>query len=256
VELNPVLASVLRVLAAGSSWLDTAPGQRRNADMAIRIRITDISTFDEVFGIVGQHVGPRTGSDKRTQDDKEWHVVRRFLKEALLANVFATPLTVWKEQPPMPDFGIEFGDAPKPAFIEITEATHPDDQREMTEFERSDKFAMLIGELGGRFAGGASEPGHAWASDIVDAIERKEGKPIYSMDAESRHLVIYPNSNASMLVFGEKDERRVFSILAHVIEPRRTEYAGIANGCAIHILGKHFVCFDLLGSGRLVARAT
>lgn len=234
--------------------LDTAPNQRRNGDMAIRIHVADISTFDEAFGSVGQRVGPRTGSDKRTQDDKEWWVARRFLRAALQLNAFAMPLTIWKEQPPLPDFGVEFGSALSQALIEITEATHPDDQREMAEFERSDKSAMLIGELGGRFSGGASEPGHAWTSDVIAAIERKAGKSIYSMDAERRHLVIYPNSNASVLIMSEEHERKVFSILTHAIDPRRTEYVGIAKGCAISVLGKHFLCFDLLGSRRLLAR--
>ncbi|UGY28166.1 hypothetical protein HU675_0016175 [Bradyrhizobium septentrionale] len=221
--------------------------------MAERVHVKDISTFDEAFGTVGMRVGARIGPDKRTQDDKEWYVVRRFLKEALQANLFVTPLVVWKEQPPMPDFGVEFGDAR--ALIEITEATHPDDQREMAEFERAGNSAMLLGEFGGRFSGGASEPGHAWASDIVDAIERKAGKSIYSMDAERRHLVIYPNSNASFLVAGEEDERRVFSILAHAIERRRPEFTSVANGCAIHVLETHLVCLDLLGNRQLLTRS-
>lgn len=224
--------------------------------MTIRIHVADISTFNEAFGWVGQRVGPRTGSEKRTQDDKEWWVARRFLEAALLANVFTMPLAVWKEQPPLPDFGIEIGKESRPAFIEITEATHPDDQREMTEYERSAKSAILIGELGGRFSGGVGEPGHAWAADIIDAVERKAGKSIYSMDAERRHLVIYPNSNASTLIMGEEHERKTFSILTQTMEPRRTKYASIANGCAISVLGKHFVCFDLLGANRLLARAS
>src|SRR5438046_1073403 len=136
--------------------------------MGIRIHVADISTFDEAFSTVGLRVGRRSGPDKRTQDDKEWYVVRRFLKAALLANVFTTPLAIWQEQPSMPDFGVEFGDALL-ALIEITEATHPDDQREMTERERAGK-STLIGAHGGRFSRGASEPGHAWAGDILSAI--------------------------------------------------------------------------------------
>ena len=210
----------------------------------------------KAFGTLGLHVGSRTDSDRRTQDGKEWWVVRRFLKAALLANVLPTPLAIWKEQPPMPDFGAEFGDAQSPAFIEITEATHPDDQREMTELlERSGKSAMLLGELGGRFSGGASEPEYVWASDIVDAMKRKAGKSIYSLDAYNRHLVINPNSNASILIADEEHERRAFTILAQTLEPRMTEYIGITSRCAIHVLGKHFVCIDLLGSTRLIARA-
>ena len=220
------------------------------------IHVADISTFEEAFGTVGERVGPRTGPDKRTQDDKEWYVVRRFLQEALLATIFATPLALCKTRPPRPDFRLELGDEQSPAFIEITEATQPQDQREMTEFERSGKSAMSQGALGGRFPRGAgSESAHAWASDIIDAIERKSGKAIYSMPGESRHLVIYPNSNASSLILDEAGERTAFSILQQAIDRRRTDYTGIANGCAIHVLGKHFVCFDLLGSIRLVARA-
>jgi hypothetical protein len=226
--------------------------------MSIRIHVTDISAFDEAFGAFGLRGGHRTGPDKRTQDDEEWYVVRRFLKAALLANVLATPLTIWQGQPPLPDFGVEFGDALNRALIEITEATHPDDQREETEFERSDKLAILHGELGGRFPDGASASAlvQAWASDILDAIERKAGKSIYSMVADNRHLVINPNSNASAQIDDEEDERSAFSILAQAIEPRRTESIGVTNKCAIHVLGNYFVCFDLLGSSRLVARAT
>jgi len=66
--------------------------------------------------------------------------------------------------------------------------------------------------------------------------------------------MINPNSNASVLIADEEDEHRAFSILAQAIEPHRTKYTGTTNGCAIHVLGKHFVCFDLLGGSQLVAR--
>jgi hypothetical protein len=107
--------------------------------------------------LAGLHVGSRVGASKRTQDQKEWFVARHVLKTGLRRRIFTTPLSIEKQAPPAPDFAMTVGD--KAAFIEITEATHPDDQREMTRFEQSGKKAMLIGDFGGRFAGGLSRPG-------------------------------------------------------------------------------------------------
>jgi hypothetical protein len=116
----------------------------------------------------------------------------------------------------------------------------------MTRLEVHDK-PVLLGELGGRFHGGGGEPGHLWASDIVEAIGRKESKSIFSAIALDRHLVIYPNSNASFLIFNDEDERRAFLILLDVIDSRRGELLKITNGCFVHVLGKEYVFFDVLG---------
>jgi len=220
-----------------------------------RVVIPEATAFCAAFGNLGSRVGPRTGTDKRTQDQKEWYVVRRFLKEAIKARVFHPPISIWKENPPHPDFGVEHGSARNRAFIEITEATHPDDQREMTELELSDKNVMLIGELGGRFSGGAGEPGHVWAADIIEAIERKRNKVIFSESDDSRHLVIYPNSNASFLIFGEEHERVTFSILQQALAPLIDDFRTIANSCLVHVLGKEFICLDVLNAFRLLKRA-
>src|ERR1019366_1010363 len=144
------------------------------------IQITTLARFCAAFGTLGLQVGSRTDVGKRTQYHTEWYVVRRFLKEGLLAGVFKPPLSVRKVSPPEPDFVLEGSDGKTMALVEITEATDPADQREMTEFERSKQPAMLLGGLGGRFAGGASQPGRVWASDVLDAVARKEAKTICS----------------------------------------------------------------------------
>jgi len=218
-----------------------------------RVEIPNSAALCVAFGELGLRVGSRTGEAKRTQDQKEWYVVRRFLREAMLANIIFPPIVISKANPPDPDFKIVHRRPPTAALIEITEATHPDDQREMTEFELSDKPAMLVGELGGRFSGGAGEPGHVWASDILEAIERKSQKSIFTMKGD-RHLVIYPNSNASFLIFDEEHERTAFGILREALSTKVAEYGRLANGCAVHVLGKNHVCFDLLGQSHLVRR--
>jgi hypothetical protein len=79
-----------------------------------------------------------------------------------------------------PDFVLmRPGTADVIALVEITEATIEADQREMTTFALSDKRMALPGHSGGRFPRGAGAPGLAWASDIIDAIKRKETKVIF-----------------------------------------------------------------------------
>src|SRR5450755_2804274 len=132
------------------------------------LKVPDIAGFCTAFGDLGLAVGPRTGPGRRTQDDEEWFVVRRFLKAASRAGMFVPPFSVQKRNPPDPDFALELGDG-SVAFLEITEATDPTDQREMTALERSKMPAMLLGDFGGRFSRGASQPGRTWASDVLDA---------------------------------------------------------------------------------------
>ncbi|MFL5071091.1 MAG: hypothetical protein ACJ8D9_16030, partial [Xanthobacteraceae bacterium] len=108
--------------------------------------------------------------------------------------------------------------------------------------------------LGGRFAGGASRPGRVWALDVLDAINRKAGKAICLPSDTNRHLIIYPNSNASFLLFDKEGERDAFRYLDDEITRRRDECVKAMNGCLVHILGKDHVCFDLLGRNQLVER--
>ncbi len=113
---------------------------------------------------------------------------------------------------------------------------------------------MLLGEFGGRFSDGASQPGRAWASDVTDAINRKRGKAIFVKSSIGRHLVIYPNSNASALLNDVEDEHEAFGILGELIEMDLDGYIQTANGCLVHVLGKALVGFDVLGKAHLARR--
>jgi len=219
-----------------------------------RIEIIQLSELDAAFGRLGGSVGPRIGADKRTQDAKEWFVLRRCMGTALATGVFDLPIKIAKAEPPEPDFAAIHGRTHKPALIEITEATHPDDQREMTEFARRGKNAILLGDFGGRFAGGASQPKFVWASEICDAVLRKQTKSICTRPAPDRHLVVYPNSNASQLIFDEEDEREAFAHLKEKIDQEHARYAEALNGCRVHILGSRLVCLDLARGCRLEPR--
>jgi hypothetical protein len=162
----------------------------------IAITISSSKVIDVAFGSIGLTVGSRIGVHKRTKDDMEWYVVRRFLRETISTGIFEFPIYVRKGCPPDPDFVVVGADAKEPiALIEITEATVKSDQKEMTEIELSGQ-PTLLGTFGGRFSEGAANPKWAWATDVIDAIERKRGKVIFARSSVVRHLITYPNSNA------------------------------------------------------------
>jgi hypothetical protein len=220
----------------------------------IAITISSSKEVDVTFGSIGLKVGSRTGPRRRTKDDMEWYVVRRFLGETISTGLFVPPISVRKGCPPDPDFVVVGADAKEPiALIEITEATDKADQKAMTEIELSGR-PTLLGTFGGRFSGGAANPKWAWAKDVIDAIERKRGKVIFSHSSAVRHLIIYPNSNASSLLFNEEDEREAISALCSAVTVEARPLAELADGCFVHILGKEYVCVDVLGRMSLVRR--
>ena len=208
--------------------------------------------LDSIGQAIGLPVGPRKG---RSKEKKEWYVLLNFLKSAIPAGMISLPISVRNGIPPdEPDFVTHRGDV-SVDWIEITEATDEADQKGMAAFENSGKSAALVGEFGGRFADGAARPGLIWASDVVNSIKRKSGKAIYRSVPVARHLLIYPNSNASSLLFGQDHEHDAVDDLRAEVMTYDGSLARLANGCAIHILGAYLICIDILGNMRLVTRA-
>lgn len=216
---------------------------------------------------IGLPVGERTG---RSKVKKEWYVALRFLK-GTIPFLFELPIMVRNGVPPNePDF-VMARDSSTIGLLEITEATVKADQKEMTAFEQPIHKAAMIGELGGRFGpdksnpncgegivnairrrGGASNPGQYWATDVVNAIRRKGGKAIFANSSAPRHLLIYPNSNASILLFDESDEREAINHLHAEIAEDRTTLSLTANGCLVHVIGKYLILFDVFGEWRVL----
>ncbi|SRR6266851_1982519 len=216
------------------------------------VEIRCLEDLDRAVASVGLPVGPRTGPHKRTKDKKEWFVFLRFLKATIPAGTLELPIVVRNGHPPdEPDFVATRGKSTI-ALFEITEATIETDQEEMTAFERSGKDMMMLGDFGGRFAGGGGWPGGVWAMDIVAAIMRKRGKVIFRDAIAARHLLVYPNSNAAHLLFDENDERKAVDDLRAEIKAAN-ELPCMVNGCLVHVVGKHLVCFDALGEMKILA---
>jgi len=213
------------------------------------VEIRRLEDLDCAAQKVGLPVGKRTG---RSKEKKEWYVLLGFLKATIPFKMVELPIMVRSGTPPdEPDFVMARGGSTV-GLIEITEATVEADQKEMTSSERSTKKGAMVGEFGGRFAGGASRPGLAWATDIVGAIRRKSGKAIFQDSSAARHLLVYPNSNASILLFDEDDEREAVDALRAEIAKDTTTLSHTVNGCLVHVLGKYLLCFDALGEMRVL----
>jgi hypothetical protein len=83
--------------------------------------------------------------------------------------------------------------------------------------------------------------------DIVAAIERKTTKVVCRASHFARHLLIYPNSNASFWMgMDEREERRAFGNLRMLLALRQEQRPITVNGCSVHVVGRHFVAFDVL----------
>jgi hypothetical protein len=214
--------------------------------------VRTLADLDRIGEAVGLPVGPRKG---RVKAKKEWYVLLRFLREAIPPGMFDLPIAIRSGIPPdEPDFIIARGDTTV-GLLEITEATHKADQKGMTAFEFSGRTTALVGEFGGRFADGACRPGLVWAADIVESIKRKGGKVIYRASPAFRHLIIYPNSNASFLLFDEGDEREAVDDLRAELAKHVGSLESLVNGCAVHVVGGYLICLDALGERKLLIRS-
>jgi hypothetical protein len=207
-----------------------------------------IATFDDLRR-VRQEVGLLPlpdGLSQVTKVQREHYVLLAFLLEASLAsNLIPRPIKLRQGNPPNePDFVAECGSTL--TWFEITEATDPADKRE--DAEQSERETLRLGNLGGRLADGTVDPVPLWIGDIVTAIERKSTKVVCRASHVARHLLIYPNSNASFWMgMDEREERRAFGKLRMSLVLRQEQRPITVNGCSVHVIGRHFVAFDALG---------
>ena len=181
--------------------------------------------------MLGRKVGPRKGSDSRTQEQKEWWCLRRHIFTLCAADQIKFPVSITKGE--RPDFRCKFGT--RAVGIEVTEATHPSDQRELTRIDMQDGVA-LQGTLGGRFpdGGGGDAPVRAWQDDVLKAVFSKVKKVLTWPDTLPEYvLLLYTNSNAGRLI---NDWPGVFSTLDLINDRLWTEQLLMAKVSAAAVI--------------------
>jgi len=166
--------------------------------MAITIRSK--KTFDTDFPKV--IVGPRSGTGRRTQDAKELWALRRALRCALKKRLVRAPFSVLRVPASQPFATTDFVliNPTSTVFVEITEATSPLDQREMSITDQ-DAQATMLGTHGGRGARGfvGDEPERLVAEDIETAVRRKRER-YPSKLRRNTILAVYVNSNPNVVI--------------------------------------------------------
>ncbi len=165
----------------------------------MKIEAPSKADLQQCFGDLGTNVGPRTGSAARTKEQKELWCLRRYIFTLAAADRIDFPVVIEKSE--SPDFRCAFGS--RTLGIEVTEATDPRDQREMTIIEQED-VPTLRGSHGGRFPRGASgnAPEREWEADVLRAVASKAQKiRSWSHTLQAYSLLLYTNSNAGSLIF-------------------------------------------------------
>ena len=176
-----------------------------------RLRIDHADNLGDAFGDVGTKVGSRVGTRPRTHALKEWWCMRRYIFTLAGAQLVQFPISIQKSE--RPDFRCEFGT--RRMGVEITEATHWRDQRELTMIYKQDAV-ILQGTFGGRFPNGTGGNGavRAWLADLLRGTRAKSravrgfpnALPEYS-------LLLYSNSNAARSI---REWRGAFAALEEV----------------------------------------
>lgn len=136
--------------------------------------------------------------------EEEIFVLRRYLFTKANNGFINYPLSLKSNE--SPDFLCE--EAGEKYGIEITEATHTRDQKEMTRLANNPN-AQLQGSEGGRFENGAGGEGpeRALIADVLRAIRRKTSKvPNFQITSEGHptKLLLYASSNATNLIYDDE----------------------------------------------------
>lgn len=173
--------------------------------------------------------------------EEEIYLLRRFLFTLANSDKLVYPLEINNSE--SPDFLCKERD--QRYGIEVTEATHPSDQREMTEFDRN-RQPMLLGTYGGRFQGGAdgNDPERFLTDDVIDAIKRKAQKIRCKKyrNLSRINLLIYANSNAERLIF---EEREAITLVHSELEERLPSLTQGTNISQISLILGSKLGFDL-----------
>ena len=104
------------------------------------------ATFSDDLGSLGIWVGPRAGTARRTQGQKEDYVLRRLLIAWKRRGSLRLPLTVHASDQAAPDFLLQ--DAGGCRGLEVTEAGAEAHQRRMTGMAREERETWLVSEDG------------------------------------------------------------------------------------------------------------
>ncbi len=198
-------------------------------------RFESIDSFSDTLGLIGSWVGPRIGTDKRNQEQREQFCLRRYLvglKRKAKINFPVTVTHVSNENGP--DFAI-FEDDAEGYGLEVCEAGTEMWQAAMTEQDRNGEV-ILENEDSGNYP-------HALSTEIFKQIEKKinKGKNGRYRIFGQCDLLVYDNTGFIPLFPND-----ILDITNHLRKP--TDFDLVFRRA--HILIGETLCFDVFGNHR------
>lgn len=140
------------------------------------------------FGNLGMKLGRRSGPGARTDEERQWWCLRRYLFTLRAVAEPEYPIFVLKGE--RPDFRCSFGS--RRLGIEIAEAS-PHDQRKRRDFQRTGATAFL-----GTFrARTAAE--RLWKADVLRTVRAKALKIAHYEPLPTYTILLYSKSHAAQL---------------------------------------------------------
>jgi hypothetical protein len=198
-----------------------------------------------LFQVLGVQVGPRHGPNRRTNEQKEWYCLRRYLLALAANGLLHYPVKIYKSE--SPDFVV--CDSVRGIFgVEVTTATEQDWERELSRSDAangSNAAAFVAIEKDG-FVG--DDPERNWSTAVIDAIERKLPKFTNGgLKVGLCDLLIYMNSRASVVA----NAKTAAAILLAAVALKARAWADCSRLGRIHVLTEDQLVYDLLGEPRI-----
>ncbi len=193
------------------------------------------ASFDDDLGTLGAWVGPRTGHDRRDKGQKEDYVLRRFLVALKRSNRLRFPLKIeaTRDEPNQPDFTIAWPDG-FTMGVEVTEATTPEWQAELTRSEEREARGPLLTES-------------ASAPDISELIAKRIAQKGKKFDEGA-----YRGTDDCVLIIYENAEFGGFRDKSADLNRLRKASIALTGFSAVHFVAAERVWLDILGSQELV----
>jgi hypothetical protein len=198
----------------------------------MQIEANNAASLRLAFGEYGRGVPERS---LRCSQDREAWCLRRYLLTLADSGRLSFPLRVTKFE--TPDYKVEgvtnFG-------VEVTEATTQRDQKEMSKSEKLGRVSGF-GEFGGRGRDGwlGNDAERTLIDDIAASLEKKSSK---SWKCQPVRLLIYPNSNASVVACWDE----AVKMLQGDVE--RSRFENFSDKLSeVSVIAGNQLWFDILG---------
>lgn len=204
----------------------------------LELTLSSAQSLVDDLGYFGQSVGPRTGSNRRRQEDKEDYCLRRWLVAATAKGLLSFPMSIRAyERDHAPDFVASWSDSAEQLGIEVTEAGESSWQSWLTKTER--QSTTLLPNQGG-YAGLSIEEG------IVRQVLLRIEDKILNADRYAHvgrcDLLIYENCEGGFMA----DPAAVMIPLSGELGRQRERFARAFN--QIHLILRDNVYLNLLGN--------